>query len=136
MAASLELEGAPYPGRGAPLHIRNRWAYAQRISGVDKSVLLALVHFDMPGEDGIFPSLATLARMTGFSRSTVQEAVKRLESDGWIKHETRHNNGKRTSSLYHIVYTGSRSAVIPAPGIRPIPAPGKERGVLNYGGGD
>ena len=105
------MEGTAYPSK-AEMHVRNTWVYAQRIPGIDKSVLLALVHCDGETGKGIFPSLATVASMTGHARSTVQDAIKRLEAAGWLTHIQRDVNGRKTSNLYIVKQanqcTGSR----------------------------
>ena len=94
------------------MYDRNTWVYAQRIPGIDKTVLLALVWHDGQGGTGIWPSLATVAAMTGHARSTVQDAIKRLEAVGWLTHIQRDVNGRKTSNLYIVKQanqcTGSR----------------------------
>lgn len=101
------LAGQPYPGKDVS---RYRWAFDQEFRPGDdakvtaltaKAVLLCLVHHDLP--DGIFPSQARIAAMTGAGERTVRRALEWLESAGWIVRERRTDRkGHRTSDVFTI----------------------------------
>ena len=94
------LQGAPYPSKSFR---RFKWVWAQRLGPRDKSVLLALVHHDMPNGTGIFPSVATLVEMTSYKERAMQNALKSLRDADWIEIEHRYTPaGRQKSSLYVI----------------------------------
>ena len=116
------LEGTPYPSEAKALHHRLAWVYAQRIRPVAKSVLVVLAYHHMPAGEGIFPSLETVASMTGFSKRTVQDALNRLEADGWIKRTQRRLRGKQSSNLYVIRQANYRGQELPSDRGRELPS--------------
>jgi len=81
------------------------WAYELPITGSKKSVLIALA--DMADEQAsCFPGHERIAAMTGRSKSTVERAVKDLESMGLLTRSKRHDaRGWRTSDRYHLCLT-------------------------------
>lgn len=73
----------------------------------DRFVLLALA--DFANDDGeCFPAVTTVARKTCMSVRGVQQIMRRLEADGWLK--TRLNAGRGGSNIY---------AITPAPSAPP-----------------
>jgi hypothetical protein len=81
------------------------WAYELELTGSKKSVLVALA--DMADEAGTcFPGHDRIASMTGRSNSTVERALKALESVGVIERVKRHDaRGWRTSDRYQLNLT-------------------------------
>jgi len=78
------------------------WAYGLPITGSKKSVLIALA--DMADERATcFPGHERLASMIGRSKSTIERAMKDLESLGLLSREKRHDSrGWRTSDRYQL----------------------------------
>lgn len=71
--------------------------------------LLLIVLADHAGPDGICPSVETLSRETGASRSSVKRALSELVASGRLKKVARRKpDGSRTSSKYTIVVARSR----------------------------
>ena len=66
------FERAPYPAR--TVH-RYDWVLNQTLDSTAKLVLLALVSHDKPNGEGIYPSHARLAQLTGLGRRTVIDAI-------------------------------------------------------------
>ncbi len=62
-----------------PLHV-----LASNASPQEKLFVLAIFHHDWDGEKA-WPSMARLARITGFKERTLQMAAKDLEARGWLK---------------------------------------------------
>ena len=87
---------------------RYDWALNQPIGDpLAKLVLLALVAHDKPNSEGIFPSQARLARLTGLSRRSVVNALKRLRKAGWVEREKlRRRDGRHCTNRYVIRQPG------------------------------
>lgn len=62
-----------------PLHV-----LASNASPQEKLFVLAIFHHDWDGEKA-WPSMARLARITGFKERTLQITAKDLEARGWLK---------------------------------------------------
>lgn len=77
---------------------RQAWA-DRRLSARDRLVLLCLVWHRNERTGRCDPGWDTVSAETGFSRSTVAEAVKRLESMGWIV--GRREPGKTVGWLFN-----------------------------------
>ncbi len=60
---------------------------------------------DRSGEKGYcWPSIATIAKDIGMSKSTVKRAINDLEKQNYIQKENRNReNGGKTSNLYRII---------------------------------
>ena len=109
LVCRIGMAGRPYPdGRME----RYRWAFDQDVLMRDadgrtktdttaKFVLCTLVHFDGPNR-AVFPSVETMARMTGLSARSVKRAIHRLESVGWIVRQKRRYRGKQSTNKYRI----------------------------------
>jgi hypothetical protein len=50
----------------------------------EKLVLLVLANFANDAGDNVWPSVATVARMTGLSDSSVQRSIKKMLADGYL----------------------------------------------------
>lgn len=80
------------------------WAFAQKVGGNEKLVLLALAdHADE--EWSCYPGMETLAAKASVSVRTVQNVLARLEEAGYLTRERRHsqNTGYRTSNRYTLL---------------------------------
>lgn len=77
--------------------------YADSLPSRAKSVYCCLKdHADRQGQ--CWPSIATIARETGLSRSTVKRAILDLERAGYLKKEQRwRENGGKSSLLYTLL---------------------------------
>lgn len=77
--------------------------YADDLPSRSKSVYCCLKdHANKQSQ--CWPSLATIARETGLSRSTVKRALADLEHAGYVKKEQRwRENGGKSSLLYTIL---------------------------------
>ena len=84
------------------------WVLEQPIGDPNaKLVLIALVAHDLPGGDGIFPSQARLAAMTGLNRRSVIRALLRLRQAGWVMREkSRRRDGRQGGNRYTIHQPG------------------------------
>ena len=72
-------------------------------NGPDKPAerLLLLALADYAGDDGeCWPAVSSLARKTGLSVRGVQQSLRRLEADGWLKTEV--NAGRNGCNNYRI----------------------------------
>lgn len=78
------------------------WAFEQPIKDAgEKFVLIAIAkHADENMQ--CYPSIARLAKLTGFSDSTVKLKLKALEKSGYLRVQRRTKNGKTTSNLYFL----------------------------------
>ena len=93
-------EGEEYPGADFR---RYAWVLGQQIDDpTAKLVLMALAHHDRPHGRGVFPQVATLARLASCSPRTVQRALRRLAGEGWLAVEPRRRYGRQSSSVYRI----------------------------------
>lgn len=79
------------------------WAWRQPVTGLARYVLLALVErANTKGE--CWPSVATLASMTGLAEKTVRRHLHELEAAGAIeRHRRSRKNGNRTSDRIVLV---------------------------------
>lgn len=83
------------------------WAISAPIKSPPKAVLIVLAN--RANRDHVcWPSLNRIARDSGFARSTVQSALKTLESEGYLTKSprSRNENGGQTSSLYRLSVWG------------------------------
>jgi DNA-binding transcriptional MocR family regulator len=78
------------------------WAWEQDVKGTKKLVLLALAdHAD--AEHEAWPALSRLETRVGVGRSSVQDAIRALESEGFLERTARTRaNGSRTSTLFRL----------------------------------
>jgi len=74
------------------------WAWEQNVKGFSKFVLLGLADYCGTKNKAAFPSIETLAKKCGISRSTVIRAIKDLVKAGLVTKEKRPNS----SNLYHL----------------------------------
>lgn len=93
-----------------------KWAARQKLrSGVTKSLLLALADYaNKAGE--CWPSQATLAAQTGYSKRSIEYALKALEDCGLISRKKRGSNknkGGRSSDLVTLAIGASQSSELP-----------------------
>ena len=68
----------------------------------EKLVLLAIADFSNDKKGIAWPSQTTIARKTGYSRQTVNRAIKRLCARGVLVSSKRSAEGKSTSNVYRI----------------------------------
>lgn len=58
---------------------------------------------DFSSDEGVsWPSIATIARQIGAGPSTVRAAIRKLESDGWLKSTARRKGNRNTSNMYQL----------------------------------
>ena len=77
------------------------WAVKTKLSTHEKFVLIMMANYaDSNGR--CWPSLNTLSRDTGVSKSTVQRAIKSLAKQGLIKIESRTYRGRTISNAYKL----------------------------------
>ena len=77
------------------------WAVALELPSREKFVLLMLSNF--ADENGMaWPSLATLCKITGMSRHTVIEAIKKLEKESYIKAIRQNFQGLNLPNRYQL----------------------------------
>ena len=104
-------------GGGAPWH--KRLALTKAPSPTAHHVLLTLGSFVTDGQSDAWPSVATLASMTGLSRRAVQTALRALENASIITNDTV----GRSSRYRLVVSTCAPAAPPPAHLLRPPCAP-------------
>ena len=107
-AAICPVCGAERKAYPAGTVARFDWVLDQPIGDpLAKLVLFALVLHDKPNSEGIFPSQARLARLTGLSRRSVVNALKRLRKAGWVEREKlRRRDGRHCTNRYVIRQPG------------------------------
>jgi hypothetical protein len=98
------------------------WVWQQRVRRVVQHVLLYLA--ERADEDGqCWPSVETIAEVTGWRERAVRYALDRLEQAGLIKRERRHrSDGARSSDLIVLCLPASgaaRDGHLAAPGATP-----------------
>lgn len=77
------------------------WAVKAKLPTGEKIVLLMMANYaDADGK--CWPSLTTLSRDTGLSKSTVQRAIKSLVKQGLVKTEARTYRGRTISNVYKL----------------------------------
>jgi len=73
------------------------------LSPTELNVLLHLISFWWYADNPPFPSKKTIADAMQVSSSTVQRAVRRLESAGYVKREQRFDRDRgQLSNIYHL----------------------------------
>jgi uncharacterized phage protein (TIGR02220 family) len=102
-------------------------AWKLPLTGNKKLVLMALA--DFANDDGkCWPCIATIAKKTGASESTVKRLVKELISDGYVKKEPQYrDNGSQTSNIYIITPVQNEGG-----GQNDAPPPGQNVPPLNH----
>ena len=103
---------------GVPWH--KRLALTKAPSPTAHHVLLVLGSFMSDGQSEAWPSVATLASMTGLSHRGVQTALRALEDDHLVQTETV--SGR--SSRYRLASTPAGGAPLPPQEVHPPPAGG------------
>lgn len=76
-------------------------ALALGLSGIEKTTLVHLSTF-ADGKFQCFPSIKTLAQITGFSESAIKRAIKKLEELKLITKKRRYSSSGPTSNLYKL----------------------------------
>ncbi|ELH0894523.1 helix-turn-helix domain-containing protein [Vibrio fluvialis] len=76
-------------------------ALALGLSGIEKATLVHLSTF-ADGQLQCFPSIKTLAQITGFSDSAIKRAIKKLEELKLITKKRRYSSSGPTSNLYKL----------------------------------
>jgi len=75
------------------------WALKQPVKTAEKLLLLVIANYaDEQGR--AWPSVETLARDTGMSRTSVKRTMKKLEDTGFIRRQKRVKGYLQTSNLY------------------------------------
>lgn len=89
--------------RGVVSHHVSSWAWRQPITNPRQKLVLVKLA-DSANDDGVcWPSLRTLARDTGMSKSAVERNAVELEKLGLLRIEKRTRpDGGHTSNLYHL----------------------------------
>ena len=98
---------------GVPWH--KRLALTKAPSPTAHHVMLVLGSFVSDGQSDAWPSVATLASMTGLTRRTVQRALRALEEEQLVQTETV--SGR--SSRYRLASTCVTVTPLPASQLRP-----------------
>jgi DNA-binding transcriptional regulator YhcF (GntR family) len=108
-----------------------RWAWDQRVCASVKLVLLALAdHADKSGH--CWPSLARLQARTGLARSTVADALRKLEDAELIERD-RSAGGSTHATKYQLQQSAQRT--IQQSDRRTIPEPNSPTGGLQQSAG-
>lgn len=77
------------------------WAVKAELPAKEKFVLIMMANYaDASGK--CWPSLGTLAKETGLSKSTVQRAIQSLVKQGLVKIESRTYRGRTISNVYKV----------------------------------
>lgn len=71
------------------------------LSGVEKSVLLAMADYASDSGDSIFPSIATLAKKSSWSERSVQRAINNLIEQECLE-LVKEGGGRSSTNLYRI----------------------------------
>jgi len=79
---------------------RIRYLYRLKLPGPCKAVLIALASYEDLRNHCAYPSVATLARDTGFSSDCVRDALHRLENEGWLRISPRQGQ----TSIYEVAW--------------------------------
>ena len=72
------------------------------LPSTEKFVLLIIANFSNDKEGTAWPAQSTIAEITGFSRQTVNKAIKRLCNKKVLLSSRRSAEGKSTSNVYRI----------------------------------
>ncbi|KRS17519.1 hypothetical protein XM52_13635 [Roseovarius indicus] len=92
-----------------------KWAYGLfevlDIPPAERSVLLAICWWHKEKSDECAPAQAELAKMTGYRRQRVNEAISSLEGYGLIKREKTKRCGQYTSCSYRLFGSMKRPAM-------------------------
>ena len=72
------------------------------LPSTEKFVLLIIANFSNDKEGTAWPAQSTIAEITGFSRQTVNKAIKRLCNKNVLLSSRRSAEGKSTSNVYRI----------------------------------
>ena len=72
------------------------------LPSTEKFVLLIIANFSNDKEGTTWPAQSTIAQITGFSRQTVNKAIKRLCNKKVLLSSRRSAEGKSTSNVYRI----------------------------------
>jgi len=88
-------------------HAASNWAWDQQIKNPRHKLLLVKLA-DSANDDGIcWPSLRTLSRHTGISKSTLGRAARALEAGGLLRiQETTKADGSKGVNVYHLAVEG------------------------------
>lgn len=78
------------------------WAVKQRIPSNEKFILIMLSNYASNDDADCFPSIETLMRDTGFSKSTVQRSLKNLANEGYLSSHERWEKGRQLSNSYRL----------------------------------
>lgn len=102
-------------------HAISSWAWSQKCASTSQKLVLVKLA-DSANDDGVcWPSLRTLERDLGMTRSTVARHVKSLGEAGFLTvEERRHADGGLRSNLYHLCGAVSGGGVPPG---RDTPVP-------------
>ena len=79
-----------------------REVWKRNLPPTEKFVLLAIANFSNDKTGLAWPSQSTIAGKTGYSRQTVNRAIKRLCAKGVLVSSKRSAEGKSTSNVYRI----------------------------------
>lgn len=111
-----------------------RWAWETSAKANVKLVLLCLANFANDDDDTAWPSLSTIGKKTGLSRSTIIECLDKLESENLITRDkggpkgrttTRYRlrSGNQTSSEIKLVRKSAKSSSKSGPEVVRNPDP-------------
>ena len=116
--------GVSPPKSGWPLSDRLDWALALQVSPPARFVAVAIVKHTGAETGLAWPSLATLAGLTGYSKATVKRAVRELEKGAHFD-ITRLKIGRRNTSNRYRVPVNGWGQSDPRGGVRVTPEPVK-----------
>lgn len=95
-------------------HHASTWAWDQDVRNPRHKLLLVKLA-DSANDDGVcWPSLRTLAKHTGISKSALSRAARALEAAGLLRiQETTKSNGLKGGNVYHLALPGVQAATEP-----------------------
>lgn len=79
-----------------------KWAFKQPVSPTEKLVLLCIADHAHEKTQQCWPSVATIASESGYSRRTVFYAIESLVELGFISRDERFNRNRQTSNRYTV----------------------------------
>ena len=118
----LQNVGVSPPKSGWALSDRLDWALALQVSPPARFVAVAIVRHTGAETGLAWPSLATLAGLTGYSKATVKRAVRELEKGAHFDITRLKIGRKNTSNRYRVPVKGWGQSD-PRGGVRVTPEP-------------
>lgn len=83
------------------------WAFRQPVPSSQRFVLVVLANYAHSDGSGARPPLKKISSMTGLSRTTIHEALKRLEAGGYIRAEAYRHGGHGRATVWQCMLFNS-----------------------------